>query len=440
MSPTKITQLTPGQEALIPSILEKWTRVLCSTDPRDRMKGNAPRSDRQQAETAVKAAYAAMGKQEPAIRFFSSPHAARLAVFEQQPPRQTAQQLGAPLLMPFSSQLQEQLQPQLDEELWHQLRIQVSNQQLQNLFQLRAVLMWQSQEQFSEQQLELLGQFREQWLRQQWEQQQEELRKQLILAPGGQLLMQMGDSLWQNIGEPLWQHLANQPLVEWGQQQLQQNPFLQMMDVAGFAFYGLLLPGLEASSIALIDFCISVLNCEYDAKQWEAYQSLLSKCGCVFPFEKTCIICDRPTKLSFDNEHRLHAEGEPAIQFADGYRLYYYRGVSLPEKYWVHPHHWQARWLLEEHNAELRRVLIQGIGYSRICQELQATELDSWREYTLLRIESEVDVEPIYLLKMSCPSTGYIHAMRVPPTMRSAREAISWMNWGTDPEEFSVET
>jgi hypothetical protein len=61
MSPTKIAQLTPEQEAVIPSILEKWTRVFCSTEP----------SDYQKAEAAVKTAYAAMGKPEPVIRFFS---------------------------------------------------------------------------------------------------------------------------------------------------------------------------------------------------------------------------------------------------------------------------------------------------------------------------------------------------------------------------------
>jgi hypothetical protein len=60
---------------------------------------------------------------------------------------------------------------------------------------------------------------------------------------------------------------------------------------------------------------------------------------------------------------------------------------------------------------------------------LQAIELDYWQEYTLLKIDSDVDVEPIYLLKMTCPSTGYIHALRVPPDVPSAREAIAWVNW-----------
>ena len=106
----------------------------------------------------------------------------------------------------------------------------------------------------------------------------------------------------------------------------------------------------------------------------------------------------------------------------------------------IHPSRWATTWLLSEQNAELRRLLIQVIGYERICQELHATELDTWREYTLLKIDDLVDIENICILKMTCPSTAYIHAIRVPPNIESAREAIKWVNWGIDPQEFSVQT
>ncbi|OKH53918.1 hypothetical protein NIES2101_09235 [Calothrix sp. HK-06] len=81
----------------------------------------------------------------------------------------------------------------------------------------------------------------------------------------------------------------------------------------------------------------------------------------------------------------------------------------------MHPHQWKAKWVLSETNAEIRQILIQEIGYGRLCQELQAQTLDTWREYTLLRIETpttgyvngqEVVEEPILLLKMTCPSTA----------------------------------
>jgi len=195
--------------------------------------------------------------------------------------------------------------------------------------------------------------------------------------------------------------------------------------------------------IYLTQLYISSLGINLSQKAQEILRShklLFEHCGFIFPFEKFGAVCDRPCHLRFDSQNRLHAEGEPAIEFADGWNFYYYHGVKLPEKYGkLHPNKWQSQWLLAEENAELRRVLIEGIGYDRICQELQAKQIDSWQEYALLQIDN-ADVEPICLLKMTCPSTGFIHALRVPPNLASAREAIGWVNWDIDPEEFSVQT
>ncbi|BAY97853.1 hypothetical protein NIES37_18000 [Tolypothrix tenuis PCC 7101] len=196
------------------------------------------------------------------------------------------------------------------------------------------------------------------------------------------------------------------------------------------------------------DFCISELGF-YKHSTWDIYQNILKNCGRIYAYKEACLICDRPTKLSFNNQNRLHAEGEPALEYVDGFKVYAYEGVRLPEKYGkVFANQWQATWLLEEGNAELRRVLIQGIGYKRICEELGAIELDSWQEYTLLRIDNYQEInrrgstslESMCLLKMICPSTGNIHILRVPPNITSAREAISWVNWGIDPEDFLVQT
>jgi internalin A len=195
--------------------------------------------------------------------------------------------------------------------------------------------------------------------------------------------------------------------------------------------------------IYLTELYISSLGVNISQKAQEilhCQKLLFEHCGWIFAFEKFCAVCDRPRHLRFDSQNRLHAEGEPAIEFADGWNFYYYHGVRLPEQYGqLHPNQWQSQWLLTEENAELRRVLIQGIGYDRICQELSAKEIDSWQEYALLQIDN-ADVEPICLLKMTCPSTGFIHALRVPFYLTSAREAIRWVNWDIDPEEFSVQT
>ena len=202
-------------------------------------------------------------------------------------------------------------------------------------------------------------------------------------------------------------------------------------------------PTTLLKEIYLTELYVSSLGINLSERAQEIHdcqKQLWEDCGWIFPFEKICVVCDRPRHLRFDSENRLHAEAEPAIEFADGWNFYYYHGVKLPEQYGqLHPDLWKAEWLLSEDNAELKRVLIQGIGYDRICQELSAKQIDSWQEYALLTIDN-ADVEPICLLKMTCPSTGFIHALRVPPNLRSAREAISWVNWDIDPEEFSVQT
>jgi len=212
-------------------------------------------------------------------------------------------------------------------------------------------------------------------------------------------------------------------------------------------------------ALTLLDFYVSglgiVLKPEAQ-KFFEAVKQLLAECGWIFAFENVCYVCSRPCQFRLDSKYRFHAEAESALEFPDGYKLYSYHGVTLPEKYGkIHPANWRSQWFLEEDNAELRRVLIQGIGYARICEELEATELDCWQEYTLLRINADIDgfdsddfegdrdapkKEDIYLLKMTCPSTGFIHALRVPPDVRSALEAIRWVNWDIEPEEFSVQT
>ena len=196
---------------------------------------------------------------------------------------------------------------------------------------------------------------------------------------------------------------------EWTQlEHIEQRLINQLARQVGMGYFQKYYPCFQPIASAItanwLEFYISVLHVTCDGRRWEAFESLVKECGWIFCSDKVCTVCDRPRILSVDSEYRLHAEGEPAIQFADGYSLYANHGVILPEKYGaVRPEQWQAQWLLEEDNAELRRVLIQGIGYARICQDLDAVELDSFAEYTLLRIDSDVDVEPIYLLKMTCP-------------------------------------
>ena len=200
------------------------------------------------------------------------------------------------------------------------------------------------------------------------------------------------------------------------------------------------------------DFCISVLKLPHNQQKWKAFRNIVQNCGWVFDYNNICLISNRPTSLSFDEQNNLHeSNGKTAIEYADGFKVYAHHGTWIPEKYGQVPSsQWKSQWLLSEENAELKRILIQVIGYNKICEELGAIELDSWNEYTLLKIENYTEInnshnsqnnsEPMHLLKMTCPSTEHIHFLRVPPDITSARVGITWINWGVDPEEFEIQT
>ncbi|MFB2981351.1 DUF6745 domain-containing protein [Microseira sp. BLCC-F43] len=414
----QIEILTPEQEALIPVYWEKWGSLVLYTEPIDRKK----------IYEAVKSLYTLVGKEEPEVIFIESPHryynqAFLGLLYQELKKRKNKNERERELLSKLDHHLERQqqglvLQKSLVKELEEKLKVPSETLLIQALRQQKSLskknskFSWSQQEEERLKVLEIENKFRSL---------SESSSESLWLR---ELYRQLGEELRNQLGYGLWYELFMQleRLFHFGRTYIDINSLL----LASTKF----------------DYCISVLNLPYDPSVWDTLQFLAQNCGSmIFPYKETCLVCDRPRILSFDNQQRLHAEGAPAIQFADGFSVYAYHGVRLPEKYGkIHPNQWQAEWLLSENNAELRRVLIQGIGYARICQELQATELDNWQEYTLLKIDLNVDVEPIYLLKMICPSTGYIHALRVPPDVESAREAIRWVNWGIDPEEFSTQT
>ncbi|MEH1897666.1 MAG: DUF6745 domain-containing protein [Nostoc sp.] len=415
-----IENLTPEQEALIPVYREKWRAIALSTE----------RIDREKAAEAVKVAYTAFGFEEPEIIFCDSAYAAFSEIF-----------------LHKIDQLRQKFEFSIISRLNKLSGNRIKKQQKSFVSRIT------KQQQFFHLPPEILGK-------------QIDFFNELIESPIFQgildikiydcLYLELDSNRWDNGHRFFYTHLKPKLIIKI-YENLPNRPWEKLDNQIGkrlrFSLKKRLgsyidnvyekcwQPDGKATSGSVHDFYFRALNFNYDVKKLQYYQSLITECGWIFAFEKVAIVCDRPLHLRFDNENRLHAEGEPAIEFTDGYSFYSYHGVTLPEKYGkIHPQRWQSQWLLTEENAELRRVLIQGIGYARICQELQAIELDNWQEYTLLKIDNDVDEEPIYLLKMTCPSTSFIHALRVPPNMKSAREAIGWVNWGVEPEAFGVQT
>jgi hypothetical protein len=126
-----------------------------------------------------------------------------------------------------------------------------------------------------------------------------------------------------------------------------------------------------------LDWLCNCLNCEHDVKLWKLIEALLINCGWIFPFKEICIVCDRPIQISFDSERHLHAEGEPALKFADGFRLFVHHGVQLPEPFrGISPKQWKAEWYTETKNRLIRKALLENLPFNMLSKSWIAWDSD----------------------------------------------------------------
>lgn len=107
-----------------------------------------------------------------------------------------------------------------------------------------------------------------------------------------------------------------------------------------------------------------------------------------------------------------------------------WRGVRVSERVAFHPEMLTAAEVLAETNAEVRRVMIERMGYMRFAAEANASIINEDRDRggrrQLLKIDLRED-EPLVGLFCKCPSTAREYFLRVPPGMSTCHQAAAWI-------------
>lgn len=144
-------------------------------------------------------------------------------------------------------------------------------------------------------------------------------------------------------------------------------------------------------------------------------------------FRGVAILCSPPTRVSFDPDGRLHAPDGKAIEYADGWGVYAWHGVNVPEQVICAPDSLAPEQILSERNVEVRRVMIERFGADRLLSHTKARCLDmdqdGRRSLYLLPMRGD---EPLVAVRVECPSTKQVYFLRVPPEVRTCRAAIAW--------------
>lgn len=117
----------------------------------------------------------------------------------------------------------------------------------------------------------------------------------------------------------------------------------------------------------------------------------------------------------------------------------YWRGVPVDQRIVFHPETIRADEVLNEANAERRRVLLDRMGYEAFVREAEAeiidADTDPGGKRQLLRVSMERD-EALLCLSVICPSTERQYVIRVPPHMLTCHQAAAWIAGFDDPSQY----
>jgi hypothetical protein len=145
-----------------------------------------------------------------------------------------------------------------------------------------------------------------------------------------------------------------------------------------------------------------------------------------------------PQKIAFDDRRRLHCADGPAFMWLDDIRDYYWHGVYVPDHVIERPQQISVAAVDAETNVEVRRVMIERYrfgqdphGAAAYMRDAGGKSLDHDERFgTLWRREVKGDDSIVVLEVINStrePEGAFKHYwLRVPPTMKTAREAAAW--------------
>lgn len=147
-------------------------------------------------------------------------------------------------------------------------------------------------------------------------------------------------------------------------------------------------------------------------------------------FKNVCFVCDFPTEIHTDARDDMHNGDGPAIVFRDAYAAYAWHGVAVPRYVIDDPDQITIADIESERNIELRRVKLTRYGEGRYLEDTNSEAIDTSEYGTLYRKDVPND-EPLVMVQVvnSTPEpdgTRKKYLLRVPPDMRTAREAVAW--------------
>lgn len=192
----------------------------------------------------------------------------------------------------------------------------------------------------------------------------------------------------------------------------------------------------EAHWLEWYDFAIHELGSQ-DARRALGLIEIAKNVGWWTPYDGCAIFQEKPTKISLDENERLHNENGPCLEWDDGHKMYGWHGTEIPGEWVENKDNINPVDILREKNVELRRCGVELIGWHRLFEVLEHTLIDSDPDPEIGELyEMELpDSGKEKFLMVQC-GTGRKFALPVPPDMKTAFQANAWTYHYDNPEDF----
>jgi hypothetical protein len=142
----------------------------------------------------------------------------------------------------------------------------------------------------------------------------------------------------------------------------------------------------------------------------------------------------KPMRIQQDADGLLHAGSRKCLEYRDGWGVYAWHGVPVPERVIVQPETLTREDWLNERNLEVRRVMQERM--PTFVETIGAQWLDTGKYGSLYAVDLAPDPEAVaHYVHVQDSSSERSYYLRVPPTIYRADEAVAW-TFGLSEEEY----
>jgi hypothetical protein len=258
----------------------------------------------------------------------------------------------------------------------------------------------------------------------------DQVRAQVGAQVGDQVWAQVWDQVRAQVGDQVWAQVRAQVGAQvWDQVRAQVGD--QVGDQVYRACYG----SQDAGWLSFYVFFGEVCGLEVP-KKLEGLFGLARECGWWWPFNGAAILTELPTYLERDERNRLHSEHRAAIEYSDGWGVHAWHGVRVPADVILDPVSVTPARIAGESNQEIRRAMIERIGWDAYLRDAGAQEVQADRYGVLL--EREEGGRLARFVRVKDASTARQYALGVPVSCKTAHEAVAW-TFGLSTDEYQPE-